>query len=49
MSCGIEYVGQSVINLNLKMNNYRRGKSGCESQSIILKMFIQVANLLFKY
>ena len=30
MSCGIEYVGKSVINLNLKMNNYRRGKSGCE-------------------
>ena len=29
-SCKIQYVGESVINVNLRMNIHRRGKSGCE-------------------
>ena len=29
-SCGVQYVGESVIPVNLRMNIHRRGKSGCE-------------------
>ena len=29
-SCSVQYVGESVTPLNLRMNVHRRGKSGCE-------------------
>jgi len=29
-SCNVQYVGESVTPLNLRMNVHRRGKSGCE-------------------
>ena len=30
LSCHIQYVGESVVNVNLRMNVHRKGKSGCE-------------------
>ena len=29
-SCGVQYVGESIVPVNLRMNIHRRGKSGCE-------------------
>ena len=29
-SCGVQYVGESIVPLNLRMNIHRKGKSGCE-------------------
>ena len=29
-SCNVQYVGESVVPVNLRMNIHRRGKSGCE-------------------
>ena len=29
-SCHVQYVGESIVPLNLRMNIHRRGKSGCE-------------------
>ena len=28
--CGIQYVGESITPVNLRMNVHRKGKSGCE-------------------
>ena len=28
--CGVQYVGESIVPVNLRMNIHRRGKSGCE-------------------
>ena len=30
LSCGVQYVGESVTNVNLRMNVHRKGKKGCE-------------------
>ena len=30
MSCGVQYVGESIVPVNLRMNVHRKGKSGCE-------------------
>ena len=30
MSCNVQYVGESVVTVNLRMNVHRKGKSGCE-------------------
>ena len=30
LSCGVQYVGESIVPVNLRMNIHRRGKSGCE-------------------
>ena len=30
LSCGVQYVGESIVPVNLRMNVHRRGKSGCE-------------------
>ena len=29
-SCGVQYVGESIVPVNLRMNIHRRGKTGCE-------------------
>ena len=29
LSCGVQYVGESIVPVNLRMNVHRRGKSGC--------------------
>ena len=29
-SCGVQYVGESIVPVNLRMNIHRKGKSGCE-------------------
>ena len=30
LSCGVQYVGESIVPVNLRMNIHRRGKTGCE-------------------
>ena len=30
LSCSVQYVGESVVSLNKRMNIHRKGKSGCE-------------------
>ena len=30
LSCGVQYVGESIVPVNLRMNVHRKGKSGCE-------------------
>ena len=30
LSCNVQYVGESVVFVNLRMNVHRKGKSGCE-------------------
>ena len=30
LSCGVQYVGESIVPVNLRMNVHRRGKTGCE-------------------
>ena len=29
-NCGIQYVGKSITQVNLRLNIHRKGKSGCE-------------------
>ena len=29
-SCGVQYVGESIVPVNLRMNIHRKGKTGCE-------------------
>ena len=30
LSCGVQYVGESIVPVNLRMNIHRKGKTGCE-------------------
>ena len=30
LSCGVQYVGESIVPVNLRMNVHRKGKTGCE-------------------
>ena len=49
MCCFVQYVGESVIPLHLRMNIHRKGKSGCE---ILINHFTKVcpnASFLFKF
>ena len=39
---GIEYASEKISNLNLRINIYRRGTSGCEILLIIIKMFAKM-------
>ena len=41
LSCGVQYVGESVVCVNKRMNIYRRGKSGCE---ILIDHFTNVCS-----
>ena len=39
---GIKYAGEKISNLNLRINIYRRGPSGCEILLIMIKMFAKM-------
>ena len=50
VSCGIQYVGESVINVNLRMNIHRRGHSGwkitinnLKGSKFIIQVFVKLA------
>ena len=41
MCCGVQYVGESVVPVNLRMNIHRKGKTGCE---ILIDHFTNVCS-----
>ena len=48
-SCCVQYVGESAVALNLRMNIHRKGKSGCEISIDHYKMCALVPHLAYKF
>ena len=47
MSCGIQYIGEIAVYVNLTIDIHRRGESACQILIDQFKMIVQVVNLLF--
>ena len=47
--CGIQYVGESTTQVSLRMNIYRKCKSGFEHSSVTIKMSVKVSVSPFKF